>query len=51
MAKNFSITGVVINLNKKPIPNLRVEAWDKDLLVDDFVGETVTDSKGRFKIP
>jgi hypothetical protein len=48
--KNITIAGKVINQNKKPLPNLCIEAWDKDLLIDDFLGETITDSNGEFKI-
>lgn len=47
---NIIINGLVIDQNKLPMPNIRVEAWDKDLLVDDFVGEAITDSQGCFQI-
>lgn len=32
------------------IAGLRVELWDKDLLADDLVGTTSTDSDGKFKV-
>jgi len=28
------------------IPNLRIEAWDKDMIFDDLVGSAITDAKG-----
>ncbi|MBL0136047.1 MAG: carboxypeptidase regulatory-like domain-containing protein [Chitinophagaceae bacterium] len=51
MAKQtYNISGVIKDNSKKGISNLRVEAWDKDLLIDDFVGEATTDKNGKFKI-
>ena len=32
------------------IPNLIVQAFDKDMLKDDNLGETITDSEGKFEI-
>jgi len=46
--KTFHISGKVKNLENQGVPNLRVEAWDKDLFIDDFVAEAVTDPDGRF---
>ena len=44
--KNITIAGYILNKKtKKGIANLKVEAWDKDMLVDDFVGSDDTDSK------
>ncbi len=48
--QNIIIKGSVIDKNKRPLPNLRIEAWDADLLVNDFVGEAITDSNGGFQI-
>ena len=51
MAKQtYIISGVIKDNSQKGISNLRVEAWDKDLLIDDFVGEATTDKNGKFKI-
>ena len=46
--KTFHISGKVKNLENQGVPDLRVEAWDKDLFIDDFVAEAVTDPDGRF---
>ena len=32
------------------LANLKVEAWDKDLLIDDLLGSAVTDQQGRFAL-
>ena len=48
--KFFNIAGKIANKEKQPLPNLRIEAWDKDLLFDDFVGEAMTDTNGYFQI-
>ncbi len=47
---NIIIQGTLVNTNKQPLANLRLEAWDEDLLVDDFVGEAVSDTGGNFLI-
>ncbi len=41
---------VVRKENKKPVKGARVEAFDKDLLKDDNLGDDTTDKKGRFRI-
>jgi hypothetical protein len=48
--KKYQVAGRVVGAKAKGIPNARVEAWDKDLLVDDQVASAVTDKDGRFKI-
>ncbi len=49
--RHINISGFVVNIEtQKAISNLRVEAWDCDALVDDFVGEAVTGSNGEFTI-
>jgi hypothetical protein len=46
---NFEIRGRVVNsTDGSGIPALRVEAWDKDVLVDDYLDSVETDSNGTF---
>jgi hypothetical protein len=48
---NFSISGRVIDSRTdRRAGNLRVEAWDKDLIFDDLAGRAVTDADGAFQI-
>lgn len=47
----FEINGRVVDMNSgRGIAGLRVEAWDKDLIINDLVGGAVTDADGRFVI-
>ena len=47
----YRITGTVINRTiRSGIAGLRVEAWDKDRLIDDLVGSAVTNGQGKFQI-
>ncbi|MCW7077309.1 MAG: hypothetical protein OCU18_08550, partial [Candidatus Syntrophoarchaeum sp.] len=47
----FKITGKVISSeSREGIKGLRVEAWDKDLLVNDMVGSAITGEGGAFRI-
>jgi hypothetical protein len=49
--RTFHISGRTIQRQtRQGIPNLRVEAWDKDLIFNDLVGSAVTDEKGVFRI-
>ena len=49
--KNYTINGQVNDKQtQKGIANLKIEAWDKDLLFDDLVGTAVTDESGHFNI-
>ncbi len=44
------VNGKVASRVSAGVGGLRVEAWDKDLLVDDFVAEAITDEQGAFHL-
>jgi hypothetical protein len=47
----FNIFGRVIHRQtRQGTANLRVEAWDKELMFNDLVGNAITDDQGAFHI-
>lgn len=49
--QTYQINGRIIDRNtKKGIPDLQIEAWDKDLIFNDLVGSAITDTQGYFQI-
>lgn len=49
--QQFLIRGRVIDRNfHAGVMGVQVEAWDKDLLVNDYIGTTTTDSDGAFEL-
>jgi hypothetical protein len=49
--KHYTITGRVTNIKTgAPVAGLQIQAWDKDLIRDDFLGTDTSDSKGVFVI-
>lgn len=49
--KKYQITGSVIGEKSlKPIPGLKIEAWDKENVIDDMLGSVVSNEKGSFSI-
>jgi hypothetical protein len=51
VTKQFHISGRIINKNnQRGVPDLRVEAWDKDLICNDLVGSAISNAEGAFHI-
>ena len=51
MSKLLTLKGKVVNKGtKKGVPNLSVEAWDKDFIFDDYLGRAISDRDGSFTI-
>jgi len=51
MKLEFRVTGNVVEReSRRPLPDLIVRAYDKDLLFDDLLGDATTDAAGRFEI-
>ena len=49
--QGFLISGTVVaKSTARPLPNLIVEALDRDLLIDDRLGSTTTDQEGYFEL-
>ena len=49
--QRFRVSGVVREQgSQRPLPDLCVQAFDKDVVSDDFLGDCVTDARGAFEI-
>lgn len=47
----MNVSGTVVEEESgRPLPGLRVRAFDKDLVFDDELGESITDAAGRFEV-
>lgn len=51
MNYNYRVTGIVCEEESgRPLDGLLVRGFDKDLIFDDHLGDTVTDVAGRFQL-
>jgi len=50
MKNNRTIKGKVLDLKGNVVPKVKVEAWDKDLLIDDLLGTAITTANGNFTL-
>jgi hypothetical protein len=51
MQNSYTITGQLVNKESgQSIQGLRTEAWDKDLRINDFADQDISDSNGFFKV-
>ncbi len=49
--REYTVQGAVTSeRDGRGLPNLKVEAWDKDLVIDDLLGAANTDSNGGFTL-
>ncbi len=49
--QRYRVAGVIHEEGTgRPLEGLRVAAFDKDVVKDDFLGEAMTDAEGRFEI-
>ena len=44
------VTGRIVDAGGKPVAGVTVEVWDKDMLIDDYLGTAVTGDDGRFSV-
>ena len=51
MIWRYKVTGTVLEAETgRALANLVVRGWDKDLLFDDYLGDTLTDESGHFEL-
>ncbi|MBO9700909.1 MAG: hypothetical protein J7604_11920 [Sporocytophaga sp.] len=46
----YTITGSLKDSTQQALANLSIEAWDKDILVDDFLAESTSNKEGKFTL-
>jgi hypothetical protein len=48
--KEIVTARIVSRQNHQPVSGATVRVYDKDLVLDDFLGEATTDAEGRFSV-
>ena len=46
----YTVSGIIYDAELKPVPNIQVKAFDKDLRSEEYLGEALTGKEGKYSI-